>query len=351
VKEVITIAGISIGKGQKPFVIAELSGNHNQSINTAIAMVRAAAESGVQAVKLQTYTADTMTLNSQQDDFVIKDKTSPWHGQNLYQLYQQAHTPWEWHQEIFHEAKKLGLIAFSTPFDASAVDFLESLDVPAYKIASFENTDIHLIRRVAQTGKPIIISTGMASVAEIDECVKTCREAGCRDLLLLKCTSSYPADPTDSHLLTIPHMQQLFSCHVGLSDHTRGIGAAVASVALGGAVIEKHFTLDRASGGVDADFSLEPDEMKMLVTEVNRAWQSLGSVHYGPTSQEKASIKYRRGLYVVKDLKAGDSLTQESVRALRPALGMSAKHFDFICGKQVKKEIKAGTPLTWDILL
>jgi pseudaminic acid synthase len=351
VKEVITIAGTSIGKGQKPFVIAELSGNHNQSIDMAIEMVRAAAASGVQAVKLQTYTADTMTINSQQDEFVINDKSSPWHGQNLYQLYQQAHTPWEWHQEIFNEAKKLGLIAFSTPFDTTAVDFLESLDVPVYKIASFENTDIHLIRRVAQTGKPMIISTGMASVAEIDECVTTCRDAGCSELLLLKCTSSYPADPAESHLMTIPHMQQLFSCHVGLSDHTQGLAAAIASVVLGGAVIEKHFILDRASGGVDADFSLEPDEMKLLVTEVHRAWQALGSVHYGPTKQEKASIKYRRGLYVVKDLKEGEYLTEESVRALRPALGISAKHFDFICGKQVKKEIKPGTPLTWDILL
>lgn len=350
-KDIIKIAGTTIGKGQKPFVIAELSGNHNQSIDTALAMVRAAAESGVQAVKLQTYTADTMTLNSQQDEFVINDQSSPWHGRNLYQLYQQAHTPWEWHEEIFNETKRLGLIAFSTPFDASAVDFLEALDVPAYKIASFENTDIQLIRRVAQTGKPVIISTGMASVAEIDECVTSCREAGCTDIVLMKCTSSYPADPGDSHLMTIPHMQQLFSCHVGLSDHTQGMGAAVASIALGSTVIEKHFILDRSNGGVDADFSLEPAEMKMLVTEVNRAWLALGNVHYGPTSKEKGSIKYRRGLYVVKDLKKGEHLSEESVRALRPSLGLSARYFDLICGKPVKQEVKSGTPLTWDLLL
>lgn len=349
--ETIKIAATSIGKDHKPFVIAELSGNHNQSLQRALEMIRAAAEAGVRAVKLQTYTADTMTLNSSRAEFVINDQASPWHGQNLYDLYQKAHTPWDWHGEIFAEAKKLGLIAFSTPFDVTAVDFLESLDVPAYKIASFENTDLALIRRVAQTGKPLIISTGMATVAEIDECVTTCREAGCRDLILLKCTSTYPADPSDSDLMTIPHMQELFSCQVGLSDHTLGIGAAVASVALGAVVIEKHFTLDRSDGGVDADFSLEPAEMKMLVCETERAWQALGKVKYGPSQKEKDSLKYRRGLYVIQDLKAGDCLSEDNVRSLRPALGVPAKYYDLLSGKQVKTDIKSGSPLTWDMLL
>jgi len=349
--ETIKIAATSIGKDHKPFVIAELSGNHNQSLQRALELIRAAAEAGVQAVKLQTYTADTMTLNSSRAEFVINDETSPWHGQNLYDLYQKAHTPWDWHAEIFAEAKKLGLIAFSTPFDVTAVDFLESLDVPAYKIASFENTDLALIRRVAQTGKPLIISTGMATVAEIDECVTTCREAGCRDLILLKCTSTYPAEPSDSNLMTIPHMQELFSCQVGLSDHTLGIGAAVTSVALGAVVIEKHFTLDRSDGGVDADFSLEPAEMKMLVCESERAWQALGNVKYGPSEKEKGSIKYRRGLYVTQDLKAGDCLSEDNVRSLRPALGIPAKYYDLLSGKQVKTDIKSGSPLTWDMVL
>lgn len=347
----IKIGGISIGKDHRPFVIAELSGNHNQSLDKAIEMVRAAASAGVQAIKLQTYTADTMTLDSNEPEFIINDQSSPWYGQNLYQLYEKAHTPWEWHEAIFQEADKLGLAAFSTPFDASAVDFLESLNVPAYKIASFENTDLSLVSRVAQTGKPVIISTGMATVAEIDECVQSFRESGGQDLILLKCTSSYPANPFESHLHTIPHMQQLFSCNVGLSDHTLGIGAAVASVALGGVVVEKHFTLDRSDGGVDADFSLEPDEMKLLVNETERAWQSLGVVHYGPSEQEKSSTQYRRALYVVEDLKAGDYLSVNNTRSLRPALGIPAKYLDMLMGSQVKKDIKPGTPLKWDMVI
>ena len=347
----INIGGVSIGKDHKPFVIAELSGNHNQSLDTALEMVRVAADCGVQAIKLQTYTADTMTLDSSRDEFVIRDESSPWDGQNLYQLYQKAHTPWDWHQPIFEEAKKSGIQAFSTPFDSTAVDFLETLDVPAYKIASFENTDLPLVRRVAQTGKPLIISTGMATVAEIDECVRTCHGAGCNDLILLKCTSSYPADPIDSHLNTIPHLQKLFSCHVGLSDHTLGIGAAIASVALGSNVIEKHFTLDRSVGGVDADFSLEQAELKMLVEESERAWLALGEIRYGPSEQEMASTRYRRGLYVVRDIQAGHTLTGEHLRSLRPALGIPAKYSDMLIGKSVKEDVQSGTPLTWDMIL
>lgn len=338
-----------IGLGEEPFIIAELSGNHNQSLERALAMVRAAAEAGVDAVKLQTYTADTMTLNSHHPDFIINDKVSPWYGQSLYQLYHEAHTPWEWHETIFNEAKRLGLVAFSSPFDSTAVEFLESLDVPAYKIASFENTDVPLIRKVAETGKPIIISTGMATTEEIDQAVATCQQAGCKELILLKCTSNYPADPSDSHLLTIPDMQKHYVCPVGLSDHTLGIGAAVASVALGSCVIEKHLILDKSVGGVDADFSLDPSEFSRLVSEVKSAWKSLGHVHYGPAGNEQHALRYRRGLYTAKTLNVGDVLNESHIRSLRPALGIPVSQIDEVLGRKICRDIEAGTPLDWDM--
>lgn len=284
----MSIGGRRIGCDTPPLIIAEMSGNHNHSLERALQIVDAAASSGAHALKLQTYTADTMTLDLAEGEFLVTDPDSLWSGRSLYDLYAEAHTPWEWHQPIFERCKELGLICFSTPFDATSVDFLESLDMPAYKIASFENTDIPLIRKVAATGKPIIMSTGMASLAELDEAVTAAREAGCKDLVLLKCTSSYPANPANSNILTIPHLRDMFDCEVGLSDHTMGVGVSVASVALGATVIEKHFTLSRADGGVDSAFSLEPREMEALVYETERAWQSLGKVSYGPTDKEKS---------------------------------------------------------------
>lgn len=341
-----------IGPLSKPFIIAEMSGNHNQSLKRALEIVEAAAEAGAHALKIQTYTADTMTLNIENPDFKIDDNDSLWDGQNLYQLYQQAYTPWEWHKPIFDRAKELGMIAFSTPFDETAVDFLEELDVPLYKIASFENTDLPLIRKVASTGKPMIISTGMATLAELDELVKTAIGAGCKDLVLLKCTSTYPATPENTNILTIPHMQQLFEdVQIGLSDHTMGIGVAVASVALGATVIEKHFTLSRADGGVDSAFSMEPSEMKALVEETERAWQALGKVTYGPTEKEKASLKFRRSIYVCKDIEQGEIFSKENIKVVRPGYGLEPKYWDSIIGKISKKKIKAGTPLTFSDLL
>lgn len=346
----IDIGGRIVGTGNKPFVIAEMSGNHNQSLERALAIVEAAAKSGAHALKIQTYTPATMTLDLDEREFHISDSKSLWAGASLYELYGKAYTPWEWHKPIFDRAHELGLVAFSTPFDDSAVDLLEGLDVPCYKIASFENTDLPLIRRVAVTGKPLIISTGMASVAELDEAVRTAREAGCLDLVLLKCTSTYPASPENTNILTIPHLRELFGCEVGLSDHTMGIGVSVASVALGATVIEKHFTLLRADGGVDSAFSMEPVEMAQLVLETERAWQALGQVRYGPTEAEKESIRYRRSLYVVKDLKAGDVLTSDNVRAIRPGLGLPPKFYSQVLGKAVKQEVKQGTALGWELL-
>ncbi|MBN2980606.1 pseudaminic acid synthase [Cohnella algarum] len=344
------IAGRPIGPDQKPFVIAEMSGNHNQSLDRALAIVDAAADAGVDALKLQTYTADTMTLDIGEGDFFIEDPASLWKGESLYKLYQQAYTPWEWHEPIFKRCRERGIIPFSTPFDESAVDFLESLNAPAYKIASFENTDLPLIRRAARTGKPLIISTGMATIAELDETVRAAREAGCNNLVLLKCTSTYPATPENSNLATMPHLGQLFDCQVGISDHTMGIGVSVASVALGGTVIEKHFTLSRAEGGVDSAFSMEPHEMRALVEESAKAWQSIGQIQYGPTAAEKPSLKHRRSLYIVKDLKAGDVLTPDNVRAIRPGAGLSPKYYETILGRVVKQDVKYGTPVDWDLI-
>jgi N-acetylneuraminate synthase len=340
----------SLGPGEPPFVIAEMSGNHNQDLARAMAIVEAAARAGAHALKLQTYTADTMTLDLRTRDFVIADPASPWRGQALYELYRKAHTPWAWHEAIFRRCRELGLVGFSTPFDATAVDFLESLGVPCYKIASFENVDLPLIRRVAATGKPVIISTGMASEIELEEAIGAARDAGCRELLLLKCTSSYPASPLESHLATIPHMRERFGCPVGLSDHTPGIGAAVAAVALGAVAVEKHLTLSRREASVDAAFSLEPEELAGLVLETRRAWEALGRVRYGPSEEERASLALRRSLYVVRDMKAGDRFTPENLRAIRPGHGLPPKHLSAFLGKPIRRDAAMGTPATWDLL-
>lgn len=346
----IDIGGRRVGRHYAPFVIAEMSGNHNQSLERALQIVEAAAAAGAHALKLQTYTADTMTLDSDAAGFRIEDKQSLWTGASLYKLYQEAYTPWEWHAPIFARARELGMIAFSTPFDESAVDFLEAQGVPCYKIASFENTDLPLIRRVAATGKPMIISTGMASVGELQESVDAARSAGCKELVLLKCTSTYPATPDDTNIATIPHMRQLFGCQVGLSDHTMGVGVSVASVALGATVIEKHFTLARDDGGVDSSFSLEPRELEQLVVETERAWRGMGTVRYGATAAEKKSLQFRRSLYTVKDLVAGESLTADNVRAIRPGLGLAPKHIEQVIGRTVKDAVPRGTPLSWNLL-
>jgi pseudaminic acid synthase len=339
----------SMGPGSPPFVIAEMSGNHNKSLERALAIVEAVARSGAQALKIQTYTPDTMTLDINEREFHISDPKSLWAGRSLYDLYGEANTPWEWHCPIFERARELGLIAFSTPFDETSVDFLESLDVPCFKIASFENTDLPLIRRAAATGKPLIVSTGMASVSELGETVTAAREGGCTDLVLLKCTSTYPATAEDSNLLTIPHLRDLFGCEVGISDHTMGVGVAVASVALGASVIEKHFTLDRAEGGVDSAFSMEPAEMSQLVVETERAWQALGHVTYGPSAAEKNSLQYRRSLYIVEDLRAGDVLTRQNVRAIRPGLGLHPKYLEQVLGRKVTRDVARGTALSWSL--
>ncbi|MDE1947014.1 MAG: pseudaminic acid synthase [Burkholderiales bacterium] len=346
----IKIVDRPLGPTQRPYLIAEMSGNHNQSLERALAIVDAAAQAGADAVKLQTYTADTMTLDVRQPGFVIEDPGSLWAGRRLYELYQEAYTPWEWHGPIFERAAQHGMHCFSTPFDETAVDFLESLGVPAYKIASFENTDLPLIRKVAATGKPMIVSTGMASIAEIDEAVRTARDAGCRDIVLLKCTSTYPATPENTHIRTIPNLRETFGCEVGLSDHTMGLGVAVASVALGACVIEKHFTLRRADGGVDSAFSLEPEEFAQLRIESERAWQALGQVSYGGTQAESKSRAFRRTLYISRDVRAGELLSPENVRIVRPGFGLAPKFFDIMMGKRVNRDLPAGTPLQWELI-
>jgi pseudaminic acid synthase len=339
-----------IGAGARPYLIAEMSGNHNQSLDRALAIVDAAADAGADAVKLQTYTADTMTLNVRSAGFVIEDKNSLWAGRQLYDLYKEAYTPWEWHGPIMERARKHGMQCFSSPFDETAVDFLESLDVPAYKIASFECTDLPLVRKVAATGKPMIISTGMASIGEIDEAVRTARAGGCKDIILLKCTSTYPATPENTNISTIPHMRAAFGTLVGLSDHTMGVGVSVASVALGACLIEKHFTLARADGGVDSTFSLEPAEFHQLRIEIERAWQSIGAVTYGGTAIEEKSRIFRRSLYIAQDVKAGEVLDKSNLRIVRPGLGLPPKFFDICLGKRVNRDLPAGTALSWDLL-
>ena len=346
----IRIGDRPIGRDHPPFLIAEMSGNHNQSLDRALQIVDAAAASGAHALKIQTYTADSMTLDLNTGEFFITGLKEGWDGISLYDLYAQACTPYEWHGAIFERARNLGMVPFSTPFGLAAVDLLESLDVACYKIASFENTDLALIRRVSATGKPVIISTGMATAAEVDETVRAAREAGCKDLILLKCTSTYPATPANTNIRTIPHLRELTDCEVGLSDHTMGVGVSVASVALGATVIERHFTLRRADGGVDSTFSMEPEEFAQLVVETQRAWESLGRVNYGPVADELKSMRYRRSLYIVRDLEKGSVLTAADIRAIRPGLGLPPKFLDVLIGKRISREVKRGTALQWDLL-
>jgi len=343
----INLGEVAVGSDHKPFIIAEMSGNHNQSLERALAIVDAAANAGAHAIKLQTYTADTMTIKG---TYRINDQNSLWNGRELYDLYKEAYTPWEWHKPIFERAKEKGILAFSSPFDETAVDFLESLNVPCYKIASFENTDWPLLKKIAATGKPVIMSTGVSRLADIDESVALLRQNGCSDLILLKCTSTYPASPENTNLLTIPHLQKLFNCIVGLSDHTMGIGASVASVALGARVIEKHFTLNRADGGVDSTFSLEPSELKSLVIESERAFLALGDVQYGIQETETKSSLFKRSIYVAKNIRAGETLTKDHLKIIRPGLGLSPRYFDLVIGRQVKKDVSAGTPLSFDLI-
>ncbi|HEX2608137.1 MAG TPA: pseudaminic acid synthase [Flavisolibacter sp.] len=345
------IGSFDIGSGNRPFIIAEMSGNHNQSLDKALEIVQAAARTGAHALKLQTYTADSITIDHRGGLFDIKDEKSLWKGRNLYQLYQEAHTPYEWHKPIFDLANELGIICFSTPFDEAAVDFLEAMRVPAYKIASFENNHHPLLRKVASTGKPIIMSTGVSSLADIAESVDVLRQAGCKDLVLLKCTSTYPSTPENTNLLTIPHLSSMFHCDAGLSDHTMGIGVSVAAVALGATVIEKHFCLDRAEGGVDSAFSLEPDEFASLVKETERAWQGLGIIQYGIQEAERNSLNFKRSIYVTADIEAGENFNHHNIRIIRPGDGLHPRYFESLIGKKVNKPLRRGTPLRLDDLL
>jgi N-acetylneuraminate synthase len=345
----INIGGRSVGAGFPPFIIAELSGNHNQQLALAMDMVEAAAKAGAHAIKLQTFTADSMTLDVDNEHFVIQEKDSLWQGQSLHALYQKAATPYEWHQPLFAKAKSLGMLAFSSPFDEQAVDFLDGLNVPCFKIASFELTDLPLIRKAASKKKPLIMSTGMASLTEIEQAVTVAKQAGCEEIILLKCTSTYPAQPTQSNILTIPHLRDAFGCQVGLSDHTAGVGVSVAAVALGATVIEKHFVLDRQAGGVDAAFSLEPDELASLVIETKRAYQALGQVTYGGTDAEEKSKQYRRSIYVSEDIQKGQRLTTDNLRIVRPAYGLAPKNWDKVLGKVAKQPLLKGTPLDWSM--
>lgn len=346
----MAINGREISRDTRPYLIAEMSGNHNHSLDRAMEIVTAAAKSGADAIKLQTYTADTITLDCDAPDFVIDDENSLWAGRRLYELYEEAHTPWDWHAPIIEHARTLGLDCFSSPFDASAVDFLEELNVPAYKIASFEVIDLPLIRKVAETGKPMIISTGMASVVEIGEALRVCREAGNEQVCILKCTSTYPATPENTNIATIPNMRTTFGCEVGLSDHTMGTGVAVGAVALGAVLIEKHFTLARADGGVDSAFSLEPHELRQLRQETERAWQSLGRVTYGGTKAEEGSRIFRRSLYVAEDMVEGEAFTPANLRSVRPGFGLPPKHYDVLLGKRVNRALTKGTPVSWDLI-
>jgi pseudaminic acid synthase len=346
----IRIKDREIGPSARPYLIAEMSGNHNRSLDRAMEIVDAAAASGADAIKLQTYTAETMTLNTRAPGFVIEDPKSLWAGRQLYDLYDEAHTPWDWHGPIMERAASHGMHCFSSPFDDTAVDFLESLGAPAYKIASFEVTDLPLIRKVAQTGKPMIISTGMATAAEIDDAVRTAKDEGNDQTIILKCTSTYPATPENTNVSTIPNMRQTFGVEVGLSDHTMGTGVSVAAVALGAVLIEKHFTLRRADGGVDSTFSMEPEEFRQLRTETERAWQAMGRVTYGGTKAEEKSRIFRRSLYISKDMKAGEVLSPENLRIIRPGFGLSPKFYEELLGKAVKRDVSLGTPASWDLL-
>lgn len=346
-KQDMLIADKQVGIGHKPFIIAEMSGNHNQSLERALAIVDAAAAAGADAIKLQTYTADTISMKGA---LTINDPNSLWNGKELYDLYKEAYTPWEWHETIFNRAKEKGMLAFSSPFDVTAVDFLESLNVPAYKIASFENTDWTLLKKVAETKKPIIISTGASNISDIDESLRLLRSLGCENVIVLKCTSTYPASPENTNLRTIPVMEKMFRCPIGLSDHTMGIGVSLTAIAFGACVIEKHFTLSRAEGGVDSAFSMEPAELKSLVEESERAFLALGEVQLSVQANEQKSLIFKRSLYVVSDISKGDTFTEDHIRSFRPAIGIETKFIDKIIGSVAKSDIKKGTPITWDLI-
>lgn len=347
----VSLGARLVGLEQPPLVIAEMSGNHNQSLDRALSIVDAAAEAGAHAFKLQTYTADTMTLDVRGGDFELSDTNSLWSGKNLHELYKLAYTPWEWHEPIMRRARDQGMICFSSPFDETAVDFLEDLDVPAYKIASFENNHLPLIKKAAETGKPLIISTGMASLGELESAVTTAKDAGCTNLILLKCTSTYPATPENTNIRTIPNLRELFGCEIGISDHTHGIGVSLAAVALGASVVEKHFTLCRSDGGVDSAFSLEPAEFKTLVDESMRVWQSLGKVFYGPTEQESKSIVFRRSIYASNDIQEGECFTKDNIRIVRPGYGLQPQYYDKIIGLKSMRFFKKGDPIKLESLL
>lgn len=345
----IQIGPYRIGPHHPPFIVAELSANHNQSLEKALQMVEKAKEAGVHAVKLQTYTPDTITLNIQEGEFLIKDQDSLWKNRNLYDLYKEAYLPWEWHKPIFDRCNQLGLVAFSSPFDETAVDFLEELKVPCYKIASPEIVDHALIRLVASKGKPVILSTAAATLVEIGEAVAVAREAGCNQLILLKCTAAYPAQPKDANLRTLPHLADSFDTLVGLSDHTLGIGVAVGSVAQGACFIEKHLTLSRQGKGVDAAFSMEPHEFRLLVDESKRAWEALGQIHYGPLHAERVTHSHRPSLYFVEDLAAGTVVQANHVRTVRPGNGLPPKALSSILGLVLTHSVKKGSPVGWDV--
>ncbi len=345
----IEIGGKRIGEGEPVFVVAELSANHLQDLDLALKTIEAIKESGADAVKLQTYTPDTITLNVKNEHFMIKEGTL-WDGQYLYDLYKKAYTPWEWHEKLFNFAKELGLVCFSSPFDKTAVDFLEELGTPAYKVASFEIVDIPLIEYIASKGKPIIISTGIATLSDIEEAIEACKRAGNEQIILLKCVSEYPTPYEDANLRTIPNMRETFGVPVGLSDHTLGIAVPIASVALGAVMVEKHFILDRNLGGPDSAFSLEPKEFKAMVSAIRQVEKALGKVSYELTERQKAMRKFSRSLFVAKDIKAGETFTEENVRSVRPAVGLHPKYLKDILGRRARFDIKAGTPLSWELV-
>jgi N-acetylneuraminate synthase len=339
------IANYNIGRDHAPFIIAEMSGNHNQSIDRAIKIIEVAAQCGAHALKLQTYTADTITIDQRGGLFDIKDETSLWKNRNLYQLYEEAHTPWAWHESLYKCAADNNILIFSTPFDDTAVDFLENLNTPAHKIASFENNHHPLLKKVAKTGKPVIMSTGASSLSDLAESVEVLKQAGCNELVLLKCTSNYPSTPENSNLNTIPHLRSLFNCEVGLSDHTMGVGVPCAAVTLGATVVEKHFCLSRAEGGVDSAFSLEPDELKSLVVETERAWQSLGLVQYSVQDSEKKSLIFKRSIYAVEDIMEGEIFTNKNIRIIRPGDGLHPRFYELLLGTIAKRNYLKGQPL------
>jgi pseudaminic acid synthase len=346
----VIVNDVEIGAGKRPYIVAEMSGNHNGELDRALALVDAAADAGAHAIKIQTYTADTMTVDVKHPRFQISEGHELWGNEYLYQLYERAHTPWEWHQAIFDRARERGLTPFSSPFDRTAIDLLESLDAPLYKIASSEITDLPLIRGCAATGKPVIISTGMATLQEIAAAVDAARGAGAKDLVVLSCTASYPAPPEHTNLRRIPVLAEALQLPIGLSDHTLGIGVPIASVAFGACLIEKHLTMDRADGGVDSAFSLTPAELTALVVESERAWQALGTTSIGPTEAEKEGLRFRRSLYVVEDVRAGDAVTEQNVRSIRPTGGLAPDAIGMVLGRTFQQDAAKGTPLSWDLI-